>query len=147
MQASEVIQNLEGQIADATKRLERLQIKLEVARELATEVDDCNAAQQDISPQIGGIHPVENGRYHLQASDAILLFLADKGQTHRTAILDALEHQIETASKKPRNIVRNCMSQLAGRGKLVIDADGNVSPVAPGNHEKLEAASQRRMGE
>ena len=64
----------------------------------------------------------------LLASDAILRFLADHGPSPRKTILDTLEHQIRTKSDKPRNIVRNCLAQLAKRERVEIDPGGNVSP-------------------
>ena len=40
----------------------------------------------------------------------------------RKAILDALDGKVKTSSKKPRNVIRQCMKQLADREKIAIDA-------------------------
>ena len=127
MQASEYITVLEGQITETERRLERLRLKLEVAREVAVELDKGDDATQ-ANPLPDVEVPNVNNKYHgLLASDAILRFLTDRGVSSRKTILDALEGQIRTKSDKPRNIVRNCLAQLAEREKVEIDSQGNVS--------------------
>jgi len=132
MQASKYIKALEEQITEAEKLLDRLRIKLEIAREVVVELDKGNEAiQAELLPAVRVPPAIEvpgiNGNYHgFFASDAILRFLADHGLSPRKTLLDALEGQIKTKSTKPRNIVRNCLSQLAEKGEVEIDSSGNV---------------------
>jgi len=126
MQTSEYIKILEGQIAETEKRLERLRLKMEVAREVSAELDEGNEVVPD-DPVAVVATPDVNGNYRrLAASEAILRFLRDHGPSSRKTVLDRLAPQIKTTSKHPRNIVRNCLIQLVERQKVGIDADGNV---------------------
>ena len=127
MQTSAYIKAIEGQIAETEKRLERLRLKMEVAREVAIELADGNESAQADPPSVAETLNI-NGDYRgLLASNAILRFLADHGASPRKTILDTLEGQIKTRSDKPRNIVRNCLGQLAKREKVEIDSGGIVS--------------------
>ena len=95
MQAGEYIKALGKQITEAERHLERLRLKMEVAREVAVELDEGNqAAQPDLPPIVET--PSINGGYHgLLASDAILHFLADHGVSPRKTVLDTLERQAD----------------------------------------------------
>ncbi len=125
MNPSQYIANLTAEIAETESRLSRLRLKLEIAREMACEMAE---HPRNGAPVNANRCAVGANRYAgLKASDAILRLLADMGTAPRKTLLDTLQGQIQTRSDKPRNIVRNCLTQLAERGKVLIDDDTNVS--------------------
>ena len=137
MQATKYITDLEEQVtaaerqvADTQARLERLRLKLEVAREVAAELEvspKTDPRQPNIAPPVNGDGGAAGKYRGLPASEAILRFLGDHGPASRTLILDTLSPQIKTSSGHPRNIVRNCMIQLAERGKIALGQSGTFT--------------------
>jgi hypothetical protein len=117
----------ETRVSEAQIALDRLRLKLEVAKEMAAEIERGSGAVANVA-HVAAETPPANGDYRrLHASDAILRFVADHGPVPKKAILDALQDKIKTKSDKPRNIVRNCLIQLNERNRVAIDSAGNVS--------------------